>query len=86
MSWMPEGTVYGVLLNFQNEVEALAPQMHQPPDKAQLGGYVLMNDLPIAHASFFRPPGSCTRPAAVKTADHVDADYGPLARFEFSFL
>ncbi|GAB3481114.1 fumarylacetoacetate hydrolase family protein [Polaromonas eurypsychrophila] len=34
MSWMPEGTVYGVLLNFKNEMDALAPQMNQPPYKA----------------------------------------------------
>jgi 5-oxopent-3-ene-1,2,5-tricarboxylate decarboxylase / 2-hydroxyhepta-2,4-diene-1,7-dioate isomerase len=101
MSWMPQGTVYGVLLNFNNEVEALMPQMTQPPYKAppqapvlyvktantwsahgaaiavpahvpeveigatiamvmgedgQVQGYVLMNDLSIPHASFFRPP------------------------------
>lgn len=101
MSWLPEGTVYGVLLNFENEVEILAPQMTQPPYKArpkapvlyvktantwsahgaaiavparvpeveigatiamvvgehgQVAGYVLMNDLSIPHASFFRPP------------------------------
>ncbi len=101
MSWMPEGTVYGVLLNFKNEIESLASQMNQPPYKAppkalvlyvkpantwsahgaaiavpahvpeveigatiamvigdhsQVGGYVLMNDLSIPHASFFRPP------------------------------
>ncbi|MDP3827600.1 MAG: fumarylacetoacetate hydrolase family protein, partial [Polaromonas sp.] len=34
MSWIPEGTVYGVLLNFRAEIEALAPQMNQPPYKA----------------------------------------------------
>ena len=34
MSFMPSGTVYGVLLNFRAEVEALAPQMNQPPYKA----------------------------------------------------
>ena len=101
MSWLPEGTVYGVLLNFDNEVEALKPQMNQPPYKAapkapvlyvktantwsahgaaiavptrvsgvevgatiamvigdngQVAGYVLMNDLSVPHASFFRPP------------------------------
>jgi len=101
MSWMPQGTVYGTLLNFRAEVEALAPQMNQPPYKAppqapvlyvkpantwsasgasipvparvpevEIGatiamvmgtagtvvGYVLMNDLSIPHASFFRPP------------------------------
>jgi 5-oxopent-3-ene-1,2,5-tricarboxylate decarboxylase/2-hydroxyhepta-2,4-diene-1,7-dioate isomerase len=98
---MPSGTVYGTLLNFRAEVEALAPQMTQPPYKAppkapvlyvktantwsphgsaiavpaqvpevEIGasvgmvigaegdveGFVLMNDLSIPHASFFRPP------------------------------
>jgi len=101
MSWIPEGTVYGVLLNFRAEVEALAPQMNQPPYKAppqapvlyvkpantwsasgasisvparvpevevgasiamvmgeagEVAGYVLVNDLSVPHASFFRPP------------------------------
>ena len=101
MSFMPSGTVYGVLLNFRVEVEALAPQMNQPPYKAPpqapvlyvkpantwsasgasiplparvpevevgasiamvmgaagaVAGYVLVNDLSIPHASFFRPP------------------------------
>lgn len=101
MSWIPEGTVYGTLLNFRAEVEALAPQMNQPPYKAPpnapvlyvktanawsahgatiavparvpevetgatiamvmgaagtVAGYVLMNDLSVPHASFFRPP------------------------------
>ncbi|SDC75896.1 5-oxopent-3-ene-1,2,5-tricarboxylate decarboxylase / 2-hydroxyhepta-2,4-diene-1,7-dioate isomerase [Variovorax sp. CF079] len=101
MSFMPTGTVYGVLLNFRAEVEALAPQMSQPPYKAppqapvlyvktantwsphgsaitvpakvpevevgatigmvigadsDVEGFMLMNDLSIPHASFFRPP------------------------------
>jgi 5-oxopent-3-ene-1,2,5-tricarboxylate decarboxylase/2-hydroxyhepta-2,4-diene-1,7-dioate isomerase len=101
MSWMPQGTVYGVLLNFDSEVQALMPQMAQPPykapprapvlyvktantwsthgaaialparvpeveigatiamvigDRGRVNGYVLMNDLSIPHASFFRPP------------------------------
>jgi len=34
MSYWPTGTVYGALLNFRAEVEALAPQMDQPPYKA----------------------------------------------------
>jgi 5-oxopent-3-ene-1,2,5-tricarboxylate decarboxylase / 2-hydroxyhepta-2,4-diene-1,7-dioate isomerase len=100
-SFMPTGTVYGTLLNFRGEVQALAPQMTQPPYKAppkapvlyvktantwsphgsaiavpasvpevEIGasigmvigaegdveGFVLMNDLSIPHASFFRPP------------------------------
>ncbi|MGJ7511805.1 fumarylacetoacetate hydrolase family protein [Variovorax sp. GT1P44] len=101
MSYLPTGTVYGVLLNFRAEVEALTPQMDQPPYKAppkapvlyvktantwsphgsaitvpakvdavevgatvamvigadnDVEGFVLMNDLSIPHASFFRPP------------------------------
>ena len=101
MSFIPQGTVYGVLLNFRGEVEALSPQMNQPPYKAppkapvlyvktantwsahgasipvparvpeveigatigmvigaagSVAGYVLMNDLSVPHASFFRPP------------------------------
>lgn len=99
--FLPAGTVYGTLLNFRAEVEALAPQMTQPPYKAppkapvlyvktantwsphgsaitvpagvpevEIGasigmaigaegdveGFVLLNDLSIPHASFFRPP------------------------------
>jgi 5-oxopent-3-ene-1,2,5-tricarboxylate decarboxylase/2-hydroxyhepta-2,4-diene-1,7-dioate isomerase len=34
MTYLPTGTVYGVLLNFRAEVEALAPRMHEPPYKA----------------------------------------------------
>ncbi|MBS0455587.1 MAG: fumarylacetoacetate hydrolase family protein [Proteobacteria bacterium] len=100
-AFLPSGTVYGTLLNFRAEREALAAQMTQPPYKAppqapvlyvktantwsphgseiavphgvpevevgasvgmvvgaagRVAGYVLMNDLSIAHASFFRPP------------------------------
>ncbi len=101
MSFLPTGTVYGTLLNFRGEIDAMAPQMSQPPYQAaptapvlyvktantwsasgasipvparvpkvevgatiamvmgkdgQVAGYVLMNDLSIPHASFFRPP------------------------------
>ena len=99
--FLPAGTVYGVLLNFRAELEALAPQMSEPPYKAppkapvlyvktantwsphgssialpghvpevevgatiamvmgdngRVAGHVLMNDLSIPHANFFRPP------------------------------
>jgi len=99
--FLPAGTVYGTLLNFRAEADALAPQMTQPPYKAppkapvlyvktantwsphgsaitvpagvpevEIGasvgmvigaegdveGFVLLNDLSIPHASFFRPP------------------------------
>lgn len=34
MNFTPRGTVYGTLLNFRSEVEALAPRMHDAPYKA----------------------------------------------------
>ena len=96
--YLPTGTVYGTLLNFQAERAVLAAQMSQPPYKVppqapvlyiktantwnangvsvpvparvsqvEVGAtvamvigpvtqYVLMNDLSIPHASYFRPP------------------------------
>jgi 5-oxopent-3-ene-1,2,5-tricarboxylate decarboxylase/2-hydroxyhepta-2,4-diene-1,7-dioate isomerase len=34
MNFAPQGTVYGTLLNFRSEVQALAPQMHEAPYRA----------------------------------------------------
>lgn len=101
MSYLPAGTVYGTLLNFRGEWDALRARMDQPPYNAppqapvlyvkpantwsdngaaipvpahvpqveigatiamvmgaggQVAGHVLMNDLSVPHASFFRPP------------------------------
>lgn len=101
MSWLPRGTVYGTLLNFRSEFDAMASQMNEAPYKAPprapvlyvktantfspagaaiavparvpeveigatiglvmgaggaVAGCVLMNDLSIPHASFYRPP------------------------------
>jgi 5-oxopent-3-ene-1,2,5-tricarboxylate decarboxylase/2-hydroxyhepta-2,4-diene-1,7-dioate isomerase len=98
---MPQGTVYGTLLNFKSEVAHWATRMTEAPYKAPpaapvlyvkpantwsangatvpvparvpevevgatiamvmgeggaVAGYVLMNDLSVPHASFFRPP------------------------------
>jgi 5-oxopent-3-ene-1,2,5-tricarboxylate decarboxylase/2-hydroxyhepta-2,4-diene-1,7-dioate isomerase len=101
MSFDPRGTVYGVLLNFRGERDALGAAMREPPYKAppeapvlyikpantfsahgatvtlprgvdeveigatvamvmrsarEVAGYVLMNDLSLPQASFYRPP------------------------------
>jgi 5-oxopent-3-ene-1,2,5-tricarboxylate decarboxylase/2-hydroxyhepta-2,4-diene-1,7-dioate isomerase len=101
MNWLPLGTVYGTLLNFRSEFDAMASQMSEPPYKAppqapvlyvktantfsaggapipvparvpevEIGatvglvmgprgavrGCVLLADLSVPHASFFRPP------------------------------
>lgn len=34
MNFTPRGTVYGTLLNFRSEFDAMAPQMDEPPYKA----------------------------------------------------
>ena len=54
MSFLPSGTVYGVLLNFRKEVEALAPQMNQPPYKAPPKAPVLY----VKTANTWSPHGS----------------------------
>ena len=96
--WLPQGTVYGPLLNFQREFELWAPKMSEPPYQAapkapvlyvktantfacngaavavpgevELGATlglvigaggapeaaVLMDDLSLPHASYYRPP------------------------------
>ena len=99
--FLPRGTVYGTLMNFRGELEALGARMNEPPYQAppkapvlylkpantwsadggaiavparvseveigatvamvmhrpgEVAGYVLMNDLSVPHASFFRPP------------------------------
>jgi 5-oxopent-3-ene-1,2,5-tricarboxylate decarboxylase / 2-hydroxyhepta-2,4-diene-1,7-dioate isomerase len=101
MSLASMRTVYGTLMNFRSELEALGAQMNEPPYGAppkapvlyikpantwsrhgaaialparvtqveigatiamlmkapgEVAGYLLMNDLSIPHASFFRPP------------------------------
>ena len=99
-AWLPEGTVYGTLLNFQREQALWASRMHEVPYKApprapvlyvktantftpsggtvvlpagaavevaaalglvigergEVSAVVLLNDLAIAHESYYRPP------------------------------
>ncbi|GAA4335885.1 fumarylacetoacetate hydrolase family protein [Variovorax defluvii] len=62
MSFLPTGTVYGVLLNFRAELEALAPQMSQPPYKAAPKAPVLY----VKTANTWSPHGcAVTVPAGV---------------------
>lgn len=140
-SWLPQGTVYGALMNFACEHAALAAQMQQPPYKAapqapvlyiktantfsahgsavvlparvprvqvrasvglvfqknialaqlniaqaaieKIANVVLLNDVTVPHASFYRPPVKfkcldgflCAAPAphALRTASQLDA-------------
>ena len=51
--WMPAGTVYGTLLNFQRECALWAPRMHDAPYKAPPQAPVLY----IKTANTFTPAG-----------------------------
>ncbi|MDM7943718.1 MAG: fumarylacetoacetate hydrolase family protein [Hydrogenophaga sp.] len=51
--WMPEGTVYGTLLNFQREFALWAPRMSQPPYLAPPKAPVLY----VKTANTFTPAG-----------------------------
>ena len=53
-SWLPQGTVYGMLMNFADEHAALAAQMQEPPYKAAPQAPVLF----IKTANTFSPHGS----------------------------
>jgi 5-oxopent-3-ene-1,2,5-tricarboxylate decarboxylase/2-hydroxyhepta-2,4-diene-1,7-dioate isomerase len=60
--YLPGGTVYGTLLNFRAELQALAPQMAQPPYKAPPKAPVLY----VKTANTWSPHGSAiTLPASV---------------------
>lgn len=64
--WMPEGTVYGALLNFQREHALWAPRMNEAPYKAPPSAPVLYiktaNTFTAAGHSISLPPG---QPVAV---------------------
>ena len=63
LRWLPQGTVYGALLNFRREWDLWAPQMAQAPYKAAPQAPVLY----IKTANTFAPCG-----AAIAVPDEVD--------------
>jgi len=61
-TFLPTGTVYGTLLNFRAEMQALAPQMTEPPYKAPPKAPVLY----VKTANTWSPHGSAIAvPASV---------------------
>lgn len=58
--WLPEGTVYGTLLNFRREFELWRPRMSEPPYKAPATAPVLY----VKTANTFAPAGGATAVAA----------------------
>ena len=63
LRWLPQGTVYGALLNFRREWDLWAPQMTEAPYKAAPQAPVLY----IKTANTFAPCG-----AAIAVPDEVD--------------
>ena len=63
LPWLPQGTVYGALLNFRREWDLWAPQMTEAPYKAAPQAPVLY----IKTANTFAPCG-----AAIAVPDEVD--------------
>jgi 5-oxopent-3-ene-1,2,5-tricarboxylate decarboxylase / 2-hydroxyhepta-2,4-diene-1,7-dioate isomerase len=69
MSLVPMGTVYGTLLNFRGELEALGDQVMQPPYKAPPKAPVLY----VKTANTFSPDG-----ARIRLPAHVpEVEVGP---------
>ena len=63
LPWLPQGTVYGALLNFRREWDLWAPQMTEAPYKAAPQAPVLY----IKTANTFAPCG-----AAIAVPEEVD--------------
>lgn len=78
-SYTPTGTVYGVLLNFRAEWEALGPRMHAPPYQAPPGAPVLY----IKPANTWSPHGHTipvpTRVPEVEVGATIAMVIGPAA-------
>lgn len=71
-AWLPQGTVYGTLMNFADEHAALAAQMQEPPYKAAPQAPVLF----IKTANTFSAHGSAIAlPAGVHEV-HIKASIG----------
>jgi 5-oxopent-3-ene-1,2,5-tricarboxylate decarboxylase/2-hydroxyhepta-2,4-diene-1,7-dioate isomerase len=76
MSWLPTGTVYGTLLNFRGEWEALGTRMHEAPYKAPPQAPVLY----IKPANTFSADGAAIAlPAGVEEVE-VGATVGMVMR------
>ena len=90
MSRKSEGTVHSKMLNIRGNLQAIeaieatdariaqvnrhSSAMRKVPDPISdnVAGEVVL-------------PGRFTPPVAAKAGDVIDADYGPLGRFEFKF-
>lgn len=84
MSWMPEGSVYGTLLNFRAEVEALAPQMNQPPYKAPPKApvlYVKTANTWSVHGAAIAVPARVPEVEIGATIAMVIGDHGQVAGY-----
>ncbi len=84
MSWMPEGVVYGALLNFRGELAALAPQMTQAPYKAPPKApvlYVKTANTWSTHGAAIAVPAHVSEVEVGATVAMVMGDAGAIAGY-----
>ncbi len=74
--WVPQGTVYGTLLNFNAERAALAAQMIEPPYKAPPQAPVLF----IKTANTFNPDGGVVQVPEHVQKIEIGATFGMIIR------
>ena len=87
MSWKPERTVNGTLLNIHGKLQAIAATDARIAQFDRHGNAMRKVQDPIGDnaAGEVVLTDSLLRPVAAKAGDVLDADYGPLGRFEFKF-
>ena len=87
MSWKPEETVHGTLLNVRGNLQAVEAIDARTAQFNRHGNAMHKVQYPIGDnaAGEVVLAGALPRPVDAKAGDVRDADYGPLGRFEFKF-
>ena len=87
MSRKPEGTVHSKMLNIRGKFQALAATDARIAQFDRHGNAMRNVQDPIGNNAAGKVvlAGSLPRPVAAKADGVLDADYGPLGRFEFKF-
>ena len=78
LAWLPQGTVYGSLLNFRREYALWAPRMAEPPYKAPPSApvlYVKTANTFAAHGAAIAVPGEDGEIAVRKMKQAADGQY-----------
>ena len=87
MSWKPEETAHGTLLNIRGKLQAIEVIDARTAQVNRHSSAIRKVPDPISDnaAGEVVLPGRFTPPVAAKAGDVIDADYGLFGRFEFKF-